>query len=139
MEDPSLKYEGDWRSGLVWTRKIMREIPGLGIVLSIFEPIALYHSSYLFFLPTDDQQAVENAEKIPECVERRENWWIQPFGGWSLQQCVAVSFGKGGILDGMKVEEKLFEGEVFSNCSDDTKLENHVQSFPSDQCWFSLQ
>lgn len=51
----------------------MREIPGLGIVLSIFEPIALYHSSYLFFLPTDDQQAVENAEKIPECVERREN------------------------------------------------------------------
>lgn len=55
-----------------------------------------------------------------------------------MQQCVTVSFGKGGNLDGMKVEEKFFEGEMFSNSSDD-KLENHVQGFPSDQCWFSLQ
>lgn len=38
-----------------------------------------------------------------------------------------------------KVEEKFFEGEVFSNSSGDTKLENHGQSFPCDQCWFSLQ
>lgn len=77
---------------------------------------------------------MENAEKILECVERRENGWIR-----SLQQCVTVSFGKEAILDGMNVEEKFFEGELFSNSSGDTKLENHIQSFPSDQCWFSLQ
>lgn len=82
---------------------------------------------------------MEKAEKILECVERRENGWIQPFGGQSLQQCVTVSFGKGAILDGLKGEEKFFEGEVFSNSSGDTKVENHVQGFPSNQCWFSLQ
>lgn len=38
-------------------------------------------------------------------------WWMK---------FAAASFGKGGILDGMKIEEKFFEVEMFSNSSDDS-------------------
>lgn len=95
----------------------MRKIPGLGIVFSIFESIALYRISYLFFLPTEDQQAVEQCrENSGMCRQKGKLmdtalWWMK---------FAAVSFGKGGILDGMKIEEKFFEGEMFSNSSDDS-------------------
>lgn len=88
------------------------------------------------FLPSEDQQAVEKRrENSGMCREKGRLmdtafWWMK---------FAATSFGKGGILDGINVEEKFFEGKVFSNSSDDTELENHVQSFPSDQCWISLQ
>lgn len=98
--------------------------------------IALYHSPYLFFPPTEDQQAVEKCrENSGMCREKGRLmdtafWWMK---------FAAISFRKGGVLDGMNIEEKFSKGEVFSNSSDDTKLENHVQSFPSGQCWISLQ
>lgn len=101
----------------------MREIPGLGTVFSVFESVVLYHSSYLFFLPAEDQQTVEKSRensgmcRVKGKLMDTAFWWMK---------FAAVSFGEGGLLDGMKVEEKFFEGEVFSNSSDDTKLENHV-------------